>query len=695
MALIMPKLLNVCPRGAWLSEDHAVQYLNLSSKSALKDAFREGSLPHVLVEHGKRFSKAPVPFNKHRFFYVQKEGKSVSRPEIDFLTWVAICKSVESGDVESLSKAEQNRLKDYTGYTDAEDAYPDLKSVNAIISSSQLSGEDGDDGYRYGYNGSRQRSSSKGPAEGDIYTRADGKKVRRVRRTTSGKGEELAGNDNSGRRLVRSNSGQGGSSGNLASEDGKRVVRRVVRRSNSLHAGSTHRRSLISKDENGEPVRRIKRSNSSHGARTANGSLSGFLGNDEKSGGKKLSGSRSLAEGEIYTRADGKKGELKLWSSSREMLRTQFSRFLIQIYCNGGLRLKFISNKTIVRRVKRTSTSSVSGAEKSSLSGFLNDGSSKPKKGGSASVAGDQAKRPSLTGFLKDTQSKKKSGSSSVSGDKKSSLSGFLNDGSGKKKKKSGSASVAGDKKTSLAGFLNDGSAKPKNRGSSSVAGDQIAVSKESSLTGEVYVRADGKKVRRVKKPSSNDNVEIITRPDGTKVRRIRKTKPKSSQSLGSPTSATTTATSSTDTTASSSDTPKRSVTRSLSGFFKDKGSGTPKKSGSNSIAGDQYAENEIHVRSDGKKVRRVRKTKSGEDSKSLAGFLDSDATSKPKLNGAATVVGDTRATTEASEKPEEEIYVRPDGKVRSSNFCVGIHECVCIFSPFSLQMNLYLTSRR
>ena len=123
---------------------------------------------------------------------ISKRINSVSRPEIDFLTWVAICKSVESGDVVSLSKADQDRLKDYTGYTDAEDAYPDLKSTNAIISSSQLSGEDGDDGYRYGSNGSRQRSSSKGPAEGEIYTRADGKKVRRVRRTASGKGEELA-----------------------------------------------------------------------------------------------------------------------------------------------------------------------------------------------------------------------------------------------------------------------------------------------------------------------------------------------------------------------------------------------------------------------------------------------------------------------------------------------------------------------
>ena len=332
----MPQLLNVCPRGAWLSEDHAIKFLNLSSKSALKDAFREGSLSHVLVEHGKRFSDAPHPFNKHRFFYVQREDKAVSRPEIDFLSWVRICKSLETGNVDSLSKAAQDRIVDYTGYSAAEDAYPDLKSTHAIISSSELSGEDGDDGYRYGSNGGRQRSSSKGPSnkgENEIYTRADGKKVRRVKRTSSGKdGALISSNTNSDdrvRRPVRSNSGQGSSSNLSAQGDGKRVVRRVFRRSNSSHAGSTHGRSLgglDGKDENGVPIRKIKRSSSSHSmAGTKEGSLSGFLSKGEKneSSRSKLSGSRSLAagEGEVYTRADGKKGEYKnVWLISRHRI---------------------------------------------------------------------------------------------------------------------------------------------------------------------------------------------------------------------------------------------------------------------------------------------------------------------------------------------------------------------------------------
>jgi hypothetical protein len=52
------------------------------------------------------------------------------------------------------------------------------------------------------------------------------------------------------------------------------------------------------------------------------------------------------------------------------------------------------------------------------------------------------------------------------------------------------------EEKKSLEGFLSSkGSSAPRKLGgSASVAGDQIAVSKESSLTGEVYVRADGKK---------------------------------------------------------------------------------------------------------------------------------------------------------------------------------------------------------
>jgi len=362
----MPLLLNVCPRGAWLSEEHAVQFLGLSSKSALKEAFREGSLPHVFVDHGKRFDDVPHPFNKHRFFFVQKEGKEVSRPCINFASWVGICKSLEAGKVDSLTPAAQARIRDYTGYTDVEDAYPDLKKARGILSPSELSGEDGDEGYRYGSNGGRQRSPSKGPSsssnktEGEIYTRADGKRVRRIKRSnsshtgSSSKDDSLSGleakADNSGtqrvRRIVRSNSSHAGSSskeGALSGlGDGQRVRR--IRRSNSSHVGSSIKggslSGLIAKDDKSDPqrVRRVKRSNSTHsGLSSKGGALSGFLAQDEKDDSRpRITGSRSVGagEGEIYTRADGKKVRRVKKSSSSSVSGPPYrkKKFVVWIY---------------------------------------------------------------------------------------------------------------------------------------------------------------------------------------------------------------------------------------------------------------------------------------------------------------------------------------------------------------------------
>ena len=201
----MSSLLDVCPRGAWITEEHAIQFLGLSSKSALKEAFRDGSLPHVFVDHGKQVDDVPQPFNKHRFFFVQKEGTTVSRPSINFASWVGICESLDGGAADSLNPAAQARIRDYTNYTDIADAYRDLKSARGIVSSYELTGEDGDDGYRYGSNGgtvrapSKAASSSSNKNDGEIYMRADGKRVRRVKRSnssstgSSSKGGSLAG----------------------------------------------------------------------------------------------------------------------------------------------------------------------------------------------------------------------------------------------------------------------------------------------------------------------------------------------------------------------------------------------------------------------------------------------------------------------------------------------------------------------
>ena len=263
-------------------------------------------------------------------------------------------------------------------------------------------------------------------------------------------------------------------------------------------------------------------------------------------------------------------------------------------------------------------------------------------------------------------------------------------------RKSSGSsvASSPAQRNNSLSGFLGGGS-KPKQRGAASVAGDQIAISKESFLTGEFYYRADGKKVRRVKKSSlpSDENVEIITRPDGTKVRRIRKTKPKPIAEY----TAESTPTESTKATGleSSMNPPKEEMPRTLSGFLNEdnKSSDSKKKpfSGSHSVAGDRHADNEIYVRADGKKVRRVRKVKPiGDDPKTLSSFLDTETATKPKSSGAATVVGDTRPKTEVSDKPEMEIYVRPDGKVGENN-----STCCNILRPYGFLTPLFVLSRK
>jgi hypothetical protein len=242
----MPDLLEVCPRGAWVTEEHAVQILGFPSATDLRDAFLSGSLPHVFVDHGKRHDNIPKPYDKHRYFFIQKEGSTCDGPSVGLAAWVDMCQSITNGGTE------KERLKEYTGNENGEDAYRNLKNTHGLVSSSELpespsTEEDG--GYRYGSNGGKMRAPSKASSfrdsqdqsEGEVYTRADGKKVRRVKKTTSPNASSLTG---------------------------------------ELSPKKT---------------------------------LSGFLSNDGNNGESKLaklSGSQSVSggEGEIYVRADGKKG---------------------------------------------------------------------------------------------------------------------------------------------------------------------------------------------------------------------------------------------------------------------------------------------------------------------------------------------------------------------------------------------------
>lgn len=795
----LDSLLGACPNGAWVTEDVAIEVLGVGSKDDLQKKFSEGALPHVQVEHGSRVAASP-PYDKHRYFYIQKEG-TTARPSVGLKDWLDVCSKLDSGGAGSLDSGASEIMKKVTNGSDAQDAFKEMQKVKAIAQSSALPSEgssgSSSDGYKYGSSGGSggtvAKVRSKAVEEGEVYIRADGKKVRRVKKSAAKGGSSLSGFlDNntdpksaklkgsqsvSGdgeiyiradgkkvRRVKKSSAASVGGSGasvggepkkkksltgflekdgaprakmggsasvagdqiavtkerSLTGEvyvraDGKKVRR--VKKSTATTDGSNVE--IVTRPD-GTKVRRIKKvkandsgttdsSNASVGSAPAGkAGLSGFLETGTSAGPKKaFSGSHSVAgdqniQGEIYVRPDGKKvrrvKKLKPLSSAAGATvaadtnpEKKDAKPETEIYTRP--------DGTKVRRIRRTKKAPDSGSdegEKKSLAGFLSN--SEPRKvklGGSASVAGDMIavdKSQSLTGEVyvradgKKVRRVKKAAPASSSGDnveiitkpdgtkvrrirktkakpkaeEGKGLSGFL-DSQPKSKPKGGAATVGGDvvmrremaplkplsgdlakkipaassKKTegatvgadgdkgasnmkkSLEGFLSrmDDTPKMKLGGSSSVAGDQIAVDKSQSLTGEVYVRSDGKKVRRVKKSTAaqpGDQVEIITRPDGTKVRRIKRAKkqPGDAASTGG----------------------------GLEGFLS-KSQGPAKKGGSASVSGDMLHrtdnQGEVFVRPDGKKVRRVRKTTAG----------------------AAASSGTT------SNGEQYEIYVRPDGK--------------------------------
>ena len=188
-----------------------------------------------------------------------------------------------------------------------------------------------------------------------------------------------------------------------------------------------------------------------------------------------------------------------------------------------------------------------------------------------------------------------------------------------------------------LGSAKNDGA---KRSGAATVAGDATGM-------GEIYINAQGKRVRRVRRPKrttgaaattaggslSDSNVpnqrqqgEVYINADGKKVRRvIRRSKSNDSGSLGS----------------------------LLAGSAS---SSKPGASGSATVAGSDVEKGEIYIRADGKKVRRVRKPKAKQPT-ALEGFISDTSDNKPaaRHSGSATVGGDR--------KLDGEIIIRPDGK--------------------------------
>ena len=484
---------------------------------------------------------------------------------------------------------------------------------------------------------------------GEVYTRADGKKVRRVAASELGSfldgGAPARGTNKKGSSATVA--GSAPTDGEVYINAEGKKVRRVLRKKKSAddlgsfldHASSSpkkkkmsgsasvgpglvatsHTTSEVYINAEGKKVRRVLKKKDTA---TDSSSLSGFLSSSAsaskptKSGSATVSGGAPARDGEVYINAEGKK--------VRRVVRKVTSSATVASGGSGGSN----DNKT----------------KSSSLGGFLDQGAvAKPKRSGSATVTGSTPSKSFTEGEIyirpdgkKVRRIRKSTVTPSDNDTKTSSLGGFLDQGAVAKPKRSGSATVTGSspsksadgeiyirpdgkkvirrKKESLGGFLDATAvAKPKRSGSATVGGGAPA------RDGEIYINKDGKKVRRVRKvPAAATN-------NGTS---------SSAAALGS--------------------------------FLDTTKASGPKKGSSATVAGSKpTTEGEIYIRADGKKVRRVRKSSASSVSPSatpkLGGFLDSNAaaSAKPGMSGAATVSGDrVIKTTENG----DEIIIR-DGK--------------------------------
>ena len=126
-----------------------------------------------------------------------------------------------------------------------------------------------------------------------------------------------------------------------------------------------------------------------------------------------------------------------------------------------------------VRRIRKTKPKAANGSNQ--LSGCLESQPKSLPKGSAATVTGGRMTKPKeMIGAALNDRSPP---------DGSSKLSGFL-ESQPKSLSKGSAATVTGDRITKLETYS----------GSASVAGDQIAVRRDSSLSGEVYIREDGKK---------------------------------------------------------------------------------------------------------------------------------------------------------------------------------------------------------
>lgn len=430
--------------------------------------------------------------------------------------------------------------------------------------------------------------------DGEIYIRADGKKVRRVRK------------------VGRSSSGSVGPSVTHVSSTG---VSKDEPLSSEQATASPPNASKPKKDlgsflnrQSGTSDTVIKKASKSVSGRSASGqrSVSGV--------------SAKSKDSEFYINKDGKK-----------VRRVKKSSASVGDVYN----LKSRSGDSV------SGDSATSGKLKVTPSSMRLDASGKPLNLAQTPATSKLAQTPSPA-KLNNTPSPSKSSGTPPSSRLESSSKSVSSTNSSSKLNELGSPATPKASTGGLGGFLENGDRplkKPSRLASASVAGSTPATQ------GDVYIRADGKKVRRVRKPSSSSSVSMSSDDASRKEASLAK-----------------------------EGTPQEGKQSALSSFL---GNGTSpsRKSGSATVAGDgrnvssnsSVMEGEIYIRPDGKKVRRVRKTPAiasaaattatNGGSAGLGSFLSKSVDGcSPKASGSATVTGATSTPSSllANKKSEE-----------------------------------------
>jgi phosphoribosylaminoimidazole-succinocarboxamide synthase len=649
---------SLCKKGMWATEAQAVQLLGIGGTAQLKQKLAAKQLPHVHVEQGKK-ANVPPPFDLHTFYYVGPVGTAVSRlsMSLSFIQWIELCVALDGTDASHLNPKKLALFAKYAGtginMKTLGAQVDELKRTKAVIPPSSLGAANKLKlGNFFDSDSDKGKGGNTVEEEGEIFIRADGKKVRRVKKT-----------------VIRQRPANGdGSSGGLSSFIGASAVKPAK--------GS---------------------------AATVGGSPSG---------------AQSAPESEVYRRADG-----KLVRRVKRVVPANSAGDLVTPDTPADEGEIFIRpDGTKVRRIRKTVVRPKAGegepASSDGLSSFVGTSNGGPMKkvAGAKSVAGMSSKASTEGEVYRNKDGKL------VRRVKKSSLAASAP-----------SSSAAGDL-DGLDGFLGSTTSKlKKGSGNATVGGDSPDKSK-SFTDGEIYIRADGKKVRRVKKivskpasdgagtgglggflaagesskpkmsgsatvggdkPSAKEIGEIFTRPDGTKVRRIKKTivRTGSAENLNSIATAESNKNPKTSKAGLSAffggapkknrfgaksvsgepDLPPKKVSDSngLSSFF----GGAPKKkmSGSQSVsevpsskpASKSTTQGDIYRNKDGKLVRRVTKSSltasAAGDLDGLDGFMDSTTSKLKEGSSNATVGGDS--PTKSKSLADGEIYTRADGK--------------------------------